>query len=132
MPKKVLIAEDEDNILVSLEFLMRNDGYEVWIATRGDEVMAGIRHFRPDLVLLDVMLPRRNGFELCSDIRKNAEWDAMKIIIISAKGREYEVRRGLNAGANAYVTKPFSTSELREQVRQLIGDGRPDRANENY
>lgn len=121
MTKKVLIAEDEESIIVSLEFLMRNDGYEVRVATRGDEVLACIGDFLPDLILLDVMLPRRNGFELCMDIRANAAWSAMKIIMISAKGREAEVQRGLDAGAHAYVTKPFSTSELREQVRRLIG-----------
>lgn len=124
MTKKVLIAEDEESILVSLEFLMRNDGYEVRVATRGDEVLACIEDFLPDLILLDVMLPRRNGFELCMDIRANATWSAMKIIMISAKGREAEVQRGLHAGADAYVTKPFSTSELREQVRRLIDGGR--------
>lgn len=124
MTKKVLIAEDEESILVSLEFLMRNDGYEVRVATRGDEVLACIENFLPDLILLDVMLPRRNGFELCMDIRANAAWSAMKIIMISAKGREAEVQRGLDAGADAYVTKPFSTSELREQVRRLIDGGR--------
>ena len=120
MKKKVLIAEDEDSILVSLEFLMRNDGYEVRVVTRGDEVLPYVRDFLPDLVLLDVMLPGRNGFELCTDIRANTEWTMMKIIMISAKGRGVEVQRGLDAGADAYVTKPFATSELREHVRRLI------------
>ena len=124
MTKKVLIAEDEESILVSLEFLMRRDGYAVRVAPRGDEVLACIGDFLPDLILLDVMLPRRNGFELCMDIRANAAWSAMKIIMISAKGGEAEVQRGLDAGADAYVTKPFSTNELRELVRRLIDGGR--------
>lgn len=124
MPKKVLIAEDEHNILLSLEFLMRNDGYDVRIATRGDGVLSCIRDFLPDLILLDVMLPGRNGFALCRDIRANAGWINMKIIMLSARGREAEMQRGLDAGADAYVTKPFSTSELREQVRRLIDGGR--------
>lgn len=124
MTKKVLIAEDEESIVVSLEFLMRNDGYEVRAVTRGDELLACIEDFLPDLILLDVMLPRRNGFELCMEIRGNAAWPAMKIIMISAKGRDAEVQRGLDAGAHAYVTKPFSTSELRELVRRLIDGGR--------
>ena len=124
MIKKVLIVEDEESIIVSLDFLMRNEGYEVRVAMRGDEVLACLRDFLPDLILLDVMLPRRNGFELCMDIRANAAWSAMKIIMISAKGREAEVQRGLDAGADAYVTKPFSTSELRELVRRLIDGGR--------
>lgn len=120
MRKKILIAEDEASILVSLEFLMRNAGYEVLSATRGDEVLPGIRDFAPDLIILDVMLPRRNGFELCRDIRANADWSNIKIVILSAKGREVEMQRGLDAGADAYLTKPFATSELRERVRQLI------------
>lgn len=124
MPKKVLIAEDDHNILVSLEFLMRYDGYDVRIATRGDEVLPCVRDFLPDLVILDVMLPGRNGFELCRDIRANAEWIDTKIIILSARGRKAEVQRGLDSGADAYITKPFATSELREQVRQLIEYGR--------
>ena len=120
MEKKVLIAEDEKSILISLEFLMRLDGYEVWATTRGDEVIPCLRAFAPDLVILDVMLPQRSGFELCREIRANPEWADMKIIILSAKGREIEVRRGLDSGANAYVTKPFATSDLRQQVRLLI------------
>lgn len=120
--KKILIAEDESSILVSLEFLMRSAGYEVRSVTRGDEVITCIREFTPDLILLDVMLPRRNGFELCGDIRAEPQWASMKIVILSAKGREMEVQRGLAAGADAYITKPFSTSELRGCVRGLIGD----------
>jgi DNA-binding response OmpR family regulator len=116
----VLIAEDEQNILASLEFLMRKDGYEVRATMRGDEVLPAISDFQPDLILLDVMLPRRNGFELCADIRANADWRGMKIIIISAKGRDAQMQRGLDAGADAYVTKPFATSELRELVKRLI------------
>lgn len=124
MTKKILIVEDESSILMSLEFLMRHDGYEVRVATRGEEVLPCIRDFIPDLVLLDVMLPQRNGFELCRDIRANAEWAELKIIILSAKGREIEVQRGLDSGADAYITKPFATSELRQQVRQLVESAR--------
>ena len=124
MTKKVLIAEDEESIVVSLEFLMRNDGYEVRAVTRGDELLACIEDFLPDLILLDVMLPRQNGFQLCRQIRANPQWAAIRIVMISAKGREAEVERGMDAGADAYVTKPFSTSELRAQVRRLIGGER--------
>ncbi len=123
MPKKVLIAEDDHNILVSLEFLMRCDGYDVRIAMRGDEVLPTVGEFLPDLIILDVMLPGRNGFELCRDLRANADWINTKIIILSAKGRKTEVQRGLDSGADAYIAKPFSTSELREQVRRLIEYG---------
>ncbi len=120
MSKKVLIAEDEESILVSLEFLMRSDGYLVRAIRQGDQVLLSVGDFQPDLVLLDVMLPRCNGFDLCKQMRANTEWTGMKIIIISAKGRASEVQRGLDSGADAYVTKPFATSELRALVGQLI------------
>jgi two-component system, OmpR family, alkaline phosphatase synthesis response regulator PhoP len=85
MAKKILIAEDEASILVSLEFLMRKAGYEVRSVTRGDQVLPSLREFVPDLILLDVMLPKRNGFELCHDIRANTEWSQIRILMLSAK-----------------------------------------------
>ena len=120
MRQRVLIAEDEANIVVSIEFLMRKEGYDVRVTMRGDEVIPCIRDFRPHLLLLDIMLPRRNGYELCEEIRANPEWDALKIVMLSAKGREKQVRRGLELGADAYVTKPFGTRELCDQVRGLL------------
>jgi DNA-binding response OmpR family regulator len=128
MTCKVLIVDDEPNIVVSLEFLMTQCGYDVAIARDGEEALAQMAAFQPDLVLLDVMLPLRNGFEVCQTIRENSAWDRAKVVMLSAKGRDLEVSKGLALGADAYITKPFSTKELVEQVRSLLA--RHDRSQE--
>jgi two-component system alkaline phosphatase synthesis response regulator PhoP len=120
MTHKVLIVDDEPNIVISLEFLMNQSGYEVGIARDGEEALAQMTAFQPDLVLLDVMLPLRSGFEVCQQIRENRAWDRVKVLMLSAKGRDVEVSKGLALGADAYITKPFSTKELVEQVRSLL------------
>ncbi len=121
--KKVLIADDEPNIVISLEFLMKQNGYEVRVAHNGEEALQETARFQPDLILLDVMLPLRDGFEVCQTIRENPAWQEIKIIMLTAKGREVEIAKGLAVGANAYVTKPFSTKELVAQVRAALGEG---------
>ena len=123
MAKKVLIADDEPNIVASLEFLMKKGGYEVAVARNGDEALALVESFAPDLVLLDVMMPRRSGYEVCQKMRERAEWRRIKVVMLSAKGREAEVSKGLSLGADAYVTKPFSNRELVAQVAELLGAG---------
>jgi DNA-binding response OmpR family regulator len=120
MTHKVLIVDDEPNIVISLEFLMNQSGYEVGIARDGEEALAQMTAFQPDLVLLDVMLPLRSGFEVCQKIRENSAWSRVKVIMLSAKGRDVEMSKGLALGADAYITKPFSTKELVEQVRSLL------------
>ncbi|MCG8347674.1 MAG: response regulator [Chloroflexales bacterium] len=122
MTKKVLIVDDEPNIVTSLEFLMERNGYEFQIARNGDEALAWVRSFEPDLILLDVMMPQRSGFEVCQTIRENPAWNTMKIIMLTAKGRDIEVTKGLALGADSYVTKPFSTKELLAKVREMLGD----------
>lgn len=122
MAKKVLIADDEPNIVTSLEYLMTKSGYEVEIARNGEEALALVESFRPDLVLLDVMMPRRSGYEVCQKMRERAEWRHIKIVVLSAKGREAEVSKGLSLGADAYVTKPFSNRELIARVAGLLGE----------
>ena len=122
MPK-VLIADDEPNIVVSLEFLMQRGGYEVRVARNGEEALALVESFNPDLVLLDVMMPLRSGFEVCQRIRENPARRHTKIVMLTAKGREAEVSKGLSLGADLYVTKPFSTQELLAQIRDLLGGG---------
>src|SRR5687768_9524094 len=112
MAKKVLIADDEPNIVTSLEFLMEHKGYEIKIARTGDEVLDYVKAFEPDLILLDVMMPLLSGFEVCQTIRENPAWQHIKIIMLTAKGRDSEVAKGLALGADAYITKPFSTKEL--------------------
>ena len=120
MAKRVLIADDEPNIVTSLQFLMAKGGYEVEVARNGEEALAMVESFMPDLVLLDVMMPRRSGYEVCQKMRERAEWRHIKIVMLSAKGREAEVSKGLSLGADAYVTKPFSNRELIARVGDLL------------
>jgi DNA-binding response OmpR family regulator len=121
MTKKVLIADDEQNIVISLEFLLRREGFEVIVASDGEEALARARAEKPDLVLLDVMMPKMNGFDVCQALRADPEQAATRILMLTAKGRETEVSKGLGLGADAYVTKPFSTKDLVAQVRLLLG-----------
>lgn len=120
MSHKILIVDDEPNIVLSLEFLMQHSGYEVATARDGEDAMKKIASFQPDLVLLDIMLPLLNGFEVCQRIRENSQWNRIKVIMLSAKGREIEVSKGIALGADAYVTKPFSTKDLIAQVQRLL------------
>jgi DNA-binding response OmpR family regulator len=121
MKKRVLIADDEPNIMVSLEFLMQQSGYDIRTATSGDEALKAAREFRPHLMLLDVMMPVRNGYEICQAVREDPGLKGMKIVMLTAKGRELEVTKGFAIGADAYVTKPFATQELLDTVRRLLG-----------
>ena len=121
MPARILIVDDEPNIVVSLEFLMRQKGYETQVARDGEEALAAVESFRPDLVLLDVNMPRRDGFEVCQKLRADG-WTELKIVMLTAKGRDIEIEKGLALGADAYVTKPFSTRELVARVAALLGD----------
>ena len=119
---KILIVDDEPNIVLPLEFLMRKQGHEVQVASDGDEALDAIGAFAPDLVLLDVMLPRRSGYEICQTLREEPAWRHIKVVLLTAKGRDVEVAKGMAVGADAYVTKPFSTHELVERVERLLGD----------
>ena len=120
MPARVLIVDDEPNIVVSLQFLMRKGGFETSVARDGEEALLEAERFRPDLVLLDVMMPRKDGYEVCQQLRSSG-WDDLKIVMLTAKGRESEITKGLALGADAYVTKPFSTSDLVDTVTRLLG-----------
>jgi DNA-binding response OmpR family regulator len=122
MAKKILIADDEPNIVVSLEFLMKQKGYDVKTVGNGEDALRSIAEFAPDLVLLDVMMPRLSGYEVCQKMRENPAWAGIRIVMLSAKGRDIEVSKGMAVGADAYVTKPFSTSDLMAQVRALLGE----------
>ena len=122
MPHKVLIVDDEPNIVTSLTFLMKKSGFETSVARDGDEALAEVERFGPDLVLLDVMMPKRDGFEVCQKLRA-AGHTHLKIVLLTAKGRETEVAKGLAIGADSYVTKPFSTRELVDLVNQLLAGG---------
>ncbi len=120
MAKRILIVDDERNIVTALEFLLDLNGYEVKVARDGEAALIYVVAFKPDLILLDVMLPLRSGFEVLQKIRENVALHAIKIIMLTAKGREVEIGKGLALGADAYITKPFSTKELLAQVRQLL------------
>ncbi|BBO20634.1 MAG: response regulator [Burkholderiales bacterium] len=121
MNKRILIVDDEPNIVVSLEFLMKREGFEVAVATDGEAALKSVEEKQPDLVLLDIMLPKKNGFEVCQTIRANPDWQGVKIVMLTAKGRDTEVAKGTALGADAYMTKPFSTKDLIAQVRQILG-----------
>jgi DNA-binding response OmpR family regulator len=122
MAKKILIADDEANIVASLEFLMRQKGYEVRVAGNGAEALAAVAEFGPDLMLLDVMMPQMSGYDVCQKVRANPDWQGIRIVMLSAKGREAEVSKGLAVGADAYVTKPFSTKDLVARVQEILGE----------
>jgi len=121
MTATVLIADDEPNILISLEFLMKREGYTVHLARDGQEAVDAILAHRPDLVLLDVMMPLKSGFDVCQEVRANEAVRQTRILMLTAKGRDTDVAKGLALGANAYMTKPFSTKELVEKVREMLG-----------
>jgi len=120
MAYKVLIADDEPNIVISLEFLMKREGHAVSIARDGQQALELIRSLQPDLVLLDVMMPFKSGLEVLQAVRADEEIAATKILLLTAKGRETDVAKGMALGADAYMTKPFSTRELAARVRQLL------------
>jgi len=122
MTKKVLIVDDERNIVTALEFLMELSGYEVKVARDGEEALIYVVAFKPDLILLDVMLPLRSGFEVLQKIRENVALQHIKILMLTAQGREVEVGKGLALGADAYITKPFANKDLLAEVRRLLGD----------
>jgi DNA-binding response OmpR family regulator len=121
MTRKVLIADDEENIVLSLEFLLRRAGFQVLVASDGDTALRMVEEHRPDLVLLDVMMPKRNGYEVCQRLRARSEWRGIKIIMLSARGRGAEVEKGISLGADLYVVKPFSSADLMRQVHALLG-----------
>jgi len=123
MSKKVLIADDEQNIVLSLEFLLEQGGFEVRSVGDGQAALEAVAEFEPDLLVLDVMMPRKNGYEVCQALRADPARQGLKIVMLSAKGRDIEVSKGIELGADAYVTKPFSTRELVAKVRELLGAG---------
>ncbi len=122
MSKHILIVDDEPNIVLSLEFLMRKGGYEVSTARDGDEALAAIEERIPDLVLLDVMMPRKDGYQVCQILREREDLNDVRIVMLTARGRDVEREKGLSLGADDYITKPFSTQDVVNKVRQLLGE----------
>jgi DNA-binding response OmpR family regulator len=117
----ILVADDEPNIVLSLEFLLKQAGFRVRIVSDGEAALAAIAQEPPDLVLLDVMIPGRDGYAVCQEIRANPAWRDMRIVMLTAKGGDIQREKGLSLGADDYVTKPFSTRELVERIRRILG-----------
>jgi two-component system alkaline phosphatase synthesis response regulator PhoP len=117
---RVLIVDDEPHIVLSLEFLLERAGYETAAAADGEEALAMVRLLRPEVVLLDIMMPNRNGYEVCQAIKSDPELRSTPVIMLSAKGQEVEVLKGLELGASSYVTKPFGNTEILEAIRAVI------------
>ena len=121
MTCKILIADDEPNILISLEYLMKREGYEVLVARDGEEALQVLQRERPRLVLLDVMMPKKSGYEVLAAARADETLAGLKVLMLTAKGRDTDVDKGLGVGADAYMTKPFSTKELAAKVAEMLG-----------
>ena len=120
MSASILIADDEPNILISLEFLLKRAGYNVSLARDGQQALDTILRDRPHLVLLDVMMPVKSGFEVCQAVRADDSLNGIRILMLSAKGRDTDLAKGLALGADAYMTKPFSTRELLQKVQGML------------
>jgi DNA-binding response OmpR family regulator len=121
VPRRILIADDEPNIVAALEFLLQRAGFEVDIARNGEEALQRFDAAPPDLVLLDVMMPLVSGFDVCRRIRARPECSGVKIIMLTARGRQAEVQKGAELGADLYVVKPFSTRDLVDKIHALLG-----------
>ena len=123
MPRRVLVVDDEPNMLLALQLMMRKAGYDVRLARDGEEALEAMVTHRPHIVILDIMLPGRDGFEICEVIRANPDWADVKIIMLTARAREVDRQKGLAVGADDYITKPFSTREVLQRVTDLLGLG---------
>ena len=126
MPKEILIVDDEPSIVIPIQFLMEQQGYSVLVAENGEDALDVIYKYKPDLILLDIMLPRIDGYEVCEIVRLNPDYRDIKIIFLTAKGREVEIAKGLALGADAYITKPFSNTELVAKVKALLNNDNED------
>ena len=120
MAQRILVVDDEPSIVLSLQYLLQREGYEVDIAADGEAALEAAARRPPALIILDIMLPTMNGFEVCRRLRADPARAGVKVLMLTARGRDTEVQKGLKLGADLYVTKPFSTHELLEQVRRLL------------
>jgi DNA-binding response OmpR family regulator len=120
MPKEILIVEDEPGVAVAIQFLMEQQGHNVLIAERGEDALDLVYKYKPDLVLLDIMLPGISGWEVCEIIRLNPDYRNVKIVFLTARNTEVEIAKGLALGADAYITKPFSNNRLIAKVNKLL------------
>jgi len=126
-PKQVLIVEDDDSIAAALEYLLTREGLVHDRVASGGEAMGRIRDTRPDLVLLDVMLPEVSGYDICRTVRRDPSLDAVRILMMTARGSANERQRGIAHGADAVVLKPFDLKDLRDHMHRLLARGAEDR-----
>ncbi len=117
---RILIVDDEPNIVLALELLMKKEGYEVHTVADGERAVQAAKEIRPDLILLDIMMPKMDGYEVCQSLRSDALLKDVSIIMLTAKGREVEREKGLALGADLYITKPFSTRQVVTTVREIL------------
>jgi len=122
MSKTILIVDDEAYIVTSLEYVMQSAGFEVAVAYDGVEALEKVAETVPALVILDLMMPKLDGFEVCEKIRENPLWKDIRIIILTAKGRDTERKKGMSLGADDYMTKPFSTRDILNRVKELLAE----------
>jgi two-component system alkaline phosphatase synthesis response regulator PhoP len=120
MSHRIVIADDEPNLVIPLEYMLQREGYEVTVARDGQQALDAIARVRPHLVLLDVMMPRKSGFDVCQTLRADEANRDLKILLLTARGRDDDLAKGLALGADAYVIKPFSPKELMRKVRELL------------
>lgn len=124
MSQSVLIVDDESYIVTSLSYVMKNAGFEVDSAGDGEEALEKVKAKAPDLVILDIMMPKLDGFEVCKQIRSNPDWNSVRIIMLTAKGRDSEREKGLELGADDYLTKPFSTRDILQRAKDMLAAAR--------
>jgi len=118
--KKILVVDDDPYILMSLEFLMKKNGFDVMVARNGTEALEIVEKQVPDIVLLDIMMPDVDGYAICKHIKSSKKLKEAKVVFMSAKSKETDIQKGYDLGASLYVTKPFSTRQLLKQVQELI------------
>lgn len=118
--KRILAVDDEPNILLSLEYILEQEGYDVYVARDGDEALETAGRVRPDLILLDVAMPRKDGYEVCRALRQHGELSGVKVLMLTAKGQPLERKKGLEVGADVYITKPFAADELLQKIRSAL------------
>ena len=119
--KKILVVDDEPHVIKSLTFVLTKEGYDVSSADNGEDAMTKIRQSRPSLVFLDVMMPKKNGYEVCREVKKDSGLRDIRVIMLTAKGQEADREKGLSAGADEFMTKPFSPIGVLDKVRELLG-----------
>jgi len=119
--KKILVVDDEPNVVRTLTFVLKKEGYDVSSAGNGEEALSRVHESKPDMMFLDVMMPKKNGYEVCQELKSNSGSSDIHIIMLSAKGQEADREKALTLGADEFMTKPFSPLGVVERVKALLG-----------